>query len=406
MRSMRFGIILLLLIAAVSVVGSLIPQGNEPAYYAKIYGSGHPWILLLGLDNVFKGWVFIALTVLLSLNLTLCSVVRIRKTVSEGKDLLENVSRLPDAGSVTPEEIGKIKQHLKSKRCREKQFDWGTVYYKNLLGRYGTFITHLAILLTVVFGALALSLPTVTDQTCYPGNSITMKDGTEIYVDSFSIEDEEGNLNYNSFVQLTLSDGRQSGLQQIKVNYPLSFRGYKVYQQTYGTAGSVEVVNARTGGQDVFILEESAFLSTDGLNGIFYRDLYPGFVKDGNGNYTLITSTSGSYPDPVYDIAIMSEGEQTDVLAFPGDEITLGDFKYVFNDPVEYPGLRIKHTPNLVNVLLLISFVLLTAGLYMTFFTVPSLVKVSGTGYAVAGPKPEADRIEIEMILKNGETNL
>ena len=47
-----------------------------------------------------------------------------------------------------------------------------------------------------------------------------------------------------------------------------------------------------------------------------------------------------------------------------------------------------------------------TAGLYMTFFTVPSLVKVSGTGYAVAGPKPEADRIEIEMILKNGETNL
>ena len=351
MRSMRFGIILLLLIAAVSVVGSLIPQGNEPAYYAKIYGSGHPWILLLGLDNVFKGWVFIALTVLLSLNLTLCSVVRIRKTVREGKDLLENVSRLPDAGSATPEEIGRIKQHLKSKRCREKQFDCGTVYYKNLLGRYGTFVTHLAILLTVVFGALALSLPIVTDQTCYPGNSITMKDGTEIYVDSFSIEDEEGNLNYNSFVQVTLSDGRQSGLEQIRVNYPLSFRGYKVYQQTYGTAGSVEVVN-------------------------------------------------------VYDIAIMSEGEQTDVLAFPGDEITLGDFKYVFNDPVEYPGLRIKHTPNLVNVLLLISFVLLTAGLYMTFFTVPSLVKVSGTGYAVAGPKPEADRIEIEMILKNGETNL
>ena len=153
---MRFGIILLLLIAAVSVVGSLIPQGNEPAYYAKIYGSGHPWILLLGLDNVFKGWVFIALTVLLSLNLTLCSVVRIRKTVSEGKDLLENVSRLPDAGSATPEEIGRIKQYLKSGRCREIQFDDGTVYYKNLLGRYGTFVTHLAILLTITTALYSL----------------------------------------------------------------------------------------------------------------------------------------------------------------------------------------------------------------------------------------------------------
>lgn len=406
MRSMRFGIILLLLIAALSVVGSLIPQGHEPSYYAKMYGSGHPWILLLGLDDLFKGWVFITLAGLLSLNLTLCSVVRIRKTVSEGKNLLENVSNLPDAASASSEKIEEIKQHLKAKRCREKHFDGCTVYYKNLLGRYGTFITHLAILLTVVFGALALSLPTVTDQICYPGNSITMKDGTEIYVDSFSIEDEDGTLNYNSYIKITLSDGRHSELEQIRVNYPLSFRGYKVYQQTYGTAGSVTVVNVKTGGQDVFILEEPVFLSTDGMNGLFYRDLYPGFVKGEDGNYTLITSTSGSYPDPVYDIAFMSEGEQTDVLAFPGDEIELGDFKYVFNDPVEYPGLRIKHTPNLVNVLLLISFVLLTAGLYMTFFTVPSLVKVSGTGYAVAGPKPEADRIEIEMILKNGETNL
>ena len=78
---MRFGIILLILIAACSALGTVIQQGQNMAYYAQIYGSLHGAILLLGLDDIYKSWYFVALLALLCLNLVLCSIVRIKSIV-------------------------------------------------------------------------------------------------------------------------------------------------------------------------------------------------------------------------------------------------------------------------------------------------------------------------------------
>ena len=62
---------------------------------------------------------------------------------------------------------------------------------------------------------------------------------------------------------------------------------------------------------------------------------------------------------------------------------------------MEYPGLRIKYTPPLVNALLIAAFVLMTLALFITFFLPPVVVKVDGQGCAVGGPKPEGMRIEL-----------
>ena len=80
-RSMRFGILLLVLIAALSVVGTVIPQGREISWYAQTYRSLHGTILMLKLHDVFHSWYFQLLLVLLGLNLTLCSLVRIRTVI-------------------------------------------------------------------------------------------------------------------------------------------------------------------------------------------------------------------------------------------------------------------------------------------------------------------------------------
>ena len=400
LRSMRFGILLLGLIAALSVVGSVIPQGKDVAWYAQTYPQTHGWILMLGLGRVFQSWYFTLLLVLLCLNLTLCSLVRIRGLVWEGKDRLSRAADVPSRVPFAPGQRERLEEHLRKSRCREEHFGDSTVWYKNSLGRYGSFITHLSILLVVIFGALALYLPQVTDQSCMPGHSLYMPDGTEIYVDSFSIEDDAGKLDYNSFVRVTLPDGRQSELKQIRVNYPLSFGNYKIYQQTYGTAGSVTARSLATGGEDTFLLTEVSFLSVDGRNGLWYDALYPGLVENADGGVTLITSTSGSYPDPVYHITLAVDGEFTPVLAFPGETLTVGDLEYEFNAPVEYPGLRIKHTPGAVNALLLAAFLLMIAGLYITFFMTPVLVKTDSEGYTVLGPKPEGTRLDIETLFE------
>ena len=382
LRSMRFGVILLLLIALCSVAGSIIPQQREIAYYAENYTQFHPTILALQLDNIFESWYFIVLLALLCLNLTLCSILRGVSLLRDHR-FVQRAGLLPDAKKLTPEGVEKLRAHLKEDlRCKAVPTGESTVYTRHLFGRYGTFITHLAILLTVIFGALALYLPTLTDETCMPGESIRMADGTDIHVESFR---------------------RKSDLQRIRVNYPMHFGPYKIYQQTYGTAGSITATNLSTGVKEDFPLTESVFLTLDGVSGLWYDTLYPGYVEDEDGNITLINNMVGSYEDPIYQVQMAENGEYISMLAFPGDDLEVGGMRFHFNDPIDYPGLRIKHTPTVVNALLLAAFTLMTVGLYITFFLQPVLVKVDDEGYAVGGPKPEGMRLSLEALLESDE---
>ena len=396
LRSMRFGILLLLLIAACSVAGTVIPQGQEIAWYAQTYRSFHGVILLLKLNHVFESWYFIALLILLCLNLSLCSLIRIRAVVKAAGTELERAAALPNTFSLTAEGVEKAQVMLAEMHCRTDKIGQATVYRKHALGRYGTFITHLSILLTVIFGALALYTPTVTDRTCMPGQSIFLDDGTEIHVTDFRIADETGRLDYQSRVQITLPDGRRSELRELKVNHPFSFGPYKLFQQSFGTAGSVTVTNLETGGSDEFLLTDMSFLTVDAVNGVMYEMLYPDYIRAPSGEVTLITLTEGRYQNPIYQLQIISDGVYTPTLAVPGDSLELRGLRFAFNAPVEYPGLRIKHVSTLVNGLLVAAFVLMIAGLYLTFFCEPVLVKLDDSGCAVGGPKPERMRLLLE----------
>ena len=405
MRSMRFGILLLCLIAACSVAGTVIPQGREIAWYAQNYPSAHPVILTFRLNRVFESWYFITLLVLLCLNLSLCSLLRIRTVVHASHVETERAAALPDTVLLRPEGVEKLRAWLEDRHCRSVELDGAVVYHKNGIGRYGTFLLHLSILLTLVFGALALYTPTVTDQSCMPGESILLEDGTEIQVLDFHITDETGRLDYRSHVQVTLPDGRRSEEAELSVNHPFSFGAYKLFQQSFGTAGSVTVTNLETGGTDDFLLTEQAYLSADGITGIFYETLYPDFIRDPSGNVTFITITEGSYPNPIYQFEVISDGEFTPTLAVPGDELELTGLRFTFNSPVEYPGIRIKHVSRLFNALLIASFMLMIAGLTLAFFFDPVLVKTDAEGYAVGGPKPEHMRIELGEEFREYERN-
>ena len=402
LRSMGFGILLLVLIALCSVAGSLIPQGKDAAFYAQTYRSFHGILLMLRLNRIFESWYFILLLVLLCLNLTLCSLVRVVNVVRGRAELLPRIARLPDAAALSPQGVEKLEEHLRAIHCRTERFGDTRVYYKNLIGRYGTFLLHLAILLTVLFGGAALYLPQVSDRSCLPGESILLSDGTEVAVDSFRIENDTGRLDFTSELRITRPNG-QHREGPIRVNHPMSLGPWKIYQQTYGTAGSVTVTNLLTGGSDDFTLTDRVFLSLDGVNGLWYQALYPGYLIDPSGNMTLITSTQGSYTDPVYDVLTASDGEYTPILAFPGDELTIYDLRFHFNDPVEYPGLRIKHTPTVVNALLIASFLLMIAGIAITFFLPPVLVKVDAEGCAVGGPRSEGMKLELKALLEEEE---
>lgn len=394
---MKCGLILLGIIMLMSLAGSLIPQSQSAMTYVTQYPSFYRIILICGFDHIFTTWYFLLVTVMLCANLLFCSLVRFRSVLNHRFEI-EKAASVPAGVPCSAPELRAVRKALEKEHCAKHEFSENTaVYTKNSFGRFGTLITHLGILLTVIFWAMAMYLPKILDETCYPKESVYLEDGTQIYVDSFSIE-AGGKLDFRSMINITLNNGKQSGFTEISVNHPAVLGRYKVYQQTYGTAGRVTVTNSE-GKTDSFYLETNDFLSADGKNGILYDNLYPDFIEE-NGKMQVVTGTSGSYKNPVYVYTVVKDGQQTEVmLAFPGDVQEIGEFSIHFDDPVEYPGLRIKQSPVFINYCLLISFLIMTLGLYVTFFMQPVLVSVSEEGYTLIGANQE----RMKIILKDAQ---
>ena len=402
LRSMKFGMLLLVLVAACSVAGSLIVQQREPMEYVNRYGADTAELILaLGLDDVFSAPYFLALMAALCLNLTMCSIVRLPKTRKAAATLSSRAAQAQPEHTLPAGGEEKLCAYFAEKRFHRTETDGAKVYVKHLTGFYGSFLTHLSFLLILVIGAAAVVTADVSDQVVMPGETLTLKDGTAVTVERFQIEDETGRLDYASQLTVSSPDGKKTLEQLIRVNEPLSFGSYKIYQQTYGTAGCVRVNNLDTGASEDMTLTESCFLTLDGRNGLFFQALYPGYVQAEDGSVTLVTSTSGAYTDPVYDVLSVADGAMTPVLAFPGETLTIGAVSFTMLDPVSYPGLRIKHVQPAVLGALYAVFVLMVTALYMCFFMPPVAVKVTPEGCAVLSPKPQTGlHIELEALFE------
>ena len=103
---MTFGMILLVLVIACSLAGSLIPQQETAMAYVSAYGTNTATLLIaLGLTDVFHTWYFYALEILLCLNLVLCSILRFPRTL-----------RSADAQEAYPERPPRSPRHCRTGR--------------------------------------------------------------------------------------------------------------------------------------------------------------------------------------------------------------------------------------------------------------------------------------------------
>ena len=94
LRSMKFGMILLVLVMACSVAGSLIVQQGTPMDYVKRYGADTAQLIMaLKLNDVFSAPYFIVLMAALCLNLTLCSIVRLPRSMRAAAALRQQAEK-------------------------------------------------------------------------------------------------------------------------------------------------------------------------------------------------------------------------------------------------------------------------------------------------------------------------
>jgi hypothetical protein len=95
LRSIKLAAVLIALIAILSVAGGVIPQGRQASFYAEHFPRASAAILALGLNKIFTGIPFLAIVAVFTVNLTVCTFHRLsrelgkpRKERRHGPDLL------------------------------------------------------------------------------------------------------------------------------------------------------------------------------------------------------------------------------------------------------------------------------------------------------------------------------
>lgn len=385
LRSMRFGMILLGAIAALSVIGTFITQGQAAAFYTEAYGNMGNLILFLGFDHMYATWYYVALFAALCLNLLLCSVLRLGKIKSAKAALLNRAQNAKPQEKLDAKKTEGVLKKLGFKKAGEG------LYTRRTLGLYGSFITHVGMLLLVIAAALVFSLESKEDSYIMVGHTVGLSDGCTITVNDFSMENEAGQLDYISQITVTGKDGKPQDMTTT-VNYPARFEDHTVYQQSYAFAGVLDVQTEADAPAEQIVLDGAAFISLDGESGVHYMQVYGNHTVTEDGQ--IMPAQSMGMENPAYLTAIITPEEQTMKMVLPDETFEVAGVYYTFRAPQAYPGLSVKTQPQWVTPVLYASFAVLVAGLYLCFFHVPAAVCLADGKVRAASGKDAGDVIE------------
>ena len=357
-RSMRFGMLLLVLIGTICVIATV--SGNE---------------------DVYSSWYFVLLFSALGLNLTLCSVVRVFHIDGQKRALMRMA-----ANSEPVIEAEEAEQWLKTHHFRKS----ADGYLKNGFGFYGPFLTHASMLLLMIAAACIFTLAEREEISLCVGDTAALSDGTMLTVEAFSLKDENGELEYTSTLCAQLPDGTETrGTAQ--VNHPLRVGKYIVYQQNYAYAAVLGIRTDVKAEEETLKLNESAFLSLDGENGVWYSQLF-GNVMEENGEIRV--SRGAEIINPAYEVSVVENGKEQRGLIYPGTTVEAAGVFYSFYEPEAYPGLLVKTQPDWALWLLYLSFALMTVGLYLCFFRIPEAAQLKSNGIAIVGRKDISQQLD------------
>jgi cytochrome c biogenesis protein len=268
-RSLKLTIFLLILLALVSIIGTIITQNATPQEYVQRYGSSLYEVLdFFRLFDMYHSWWFQLILVMLVINLVACSLQRFPGTWKQvvraprpgGLEdsmlrTLPYVERIKDTRGIAPKTEEKIQSLAARKfgRLVRIETDSAVTLFgeKGKASRLGAYIAHLSLLIVIV-GGLVGSI------TGFRGfvNILEGETVNEVYVRGrqgevpkplgFSVRCDDFNVTYydvpgkQKFVKeyastlSILEKGKEVLKKTIQVNHPLHYSGLAFYQSSYG----------------------------------------------------------------------------------------------------------------------------------------------------------------------------
>jgi len=252
--------VLLLSIAATSIIGTIIPQNENPAAYFRAYGEFlYKLFDALEIFDMYHSWWFQFLILMLTMNIFVCSIDRLSATwkIVFSKNPSFNLSRfrkLADKEEFSDkrnsEDLKKIYKPFIARifgYTRVEPTDTGFCIFaeKWRWTRLGVYTVHLSIIF-LLLGSLVGSLFGFEGFVNIPEgeiiNSIRIRNTDKIQNLDFEIKCEDFNISfydngapkeYRSSLTV-IEQGKPVLKKEIIVNDPLRYKGINIFQSSYG----------------------------------------------------------------------------------------------------------------------------------------------------------------------------
>jgi len=258
-KSVKLALFTFFTLAITSIIGTVIQQNEDPAVYVREYGATAAKLFhVLGITDMYNAWWFIALLILFSINLIVCSLNRFpdtwRLVVMDNLAIApERVGRMRSRASFTSglaanELVTLLEQGLAAVGWKpRKGMQQGTTLFaaqKGAWTRLGVYMVHLSILVIFIgaiigslYGykaSLMLPMKSATDQVYLRGSNMPKKIGFTIRCDDFNISyyDNGAPKEYRSQITI-LEDDKEVLSHSLIVNDPLDYKGITFYQSSY-----------------------------------------------------------------------------------------------------------------------------------------------------------------------------
>ncbi len=250
LSSVKLAIVLLILLASVSIVGTLIPQQRTPEEYLAHYGQLSYLLMRLRLTALYHSFWFVALLGFFALNISVCTLERLspklRKTFrprleTEAKAVLalkfsDRFRRNAGLDEVGPEVVRGLKGRGYRVRIESKDKTQFLLARKRTLNWFGADIVHLG-LLVILIGGIVSGLASFRENLSLKGqqSSPVSKAPFEVRLERFETQHyPNGSVKDWISTLAILENGRPVLSRAIEVNHPLSYGGFVFYQTGYG----------------------------------------------------------------------------------------------------------------------------------------------------------------------------
>ncbi|MBY0145520.1 cytochrome c biogenesis protein ResB [Neobacillus niacini] len=167
--SVKVGVWLIVITLVASAAGTILPQEmyippTMPAeeYYEDQYGWFGKLYYVLGFNNLYSSWWYLILIAMIGISLVICSLDRVvplykalkaqRVTRHEGFLKRQRLFGISENGD--QQDLTAVKERLKSKRYHVREENGDLLAEKNRFSRWGPYVNHVGLIIFLIGGML------------------------------------------------------------------------------------------------------------------------------------------------------------------------------------------------------------------------------------------------------------